>query len=220
MMGDHTRLHQHDRELLLDHLNNISQQAYEAEAYNSFDPVENDLVDLKDLIAKIRTNVRRFYIEVGSTVELVVDPSAYVDPSEAYLPEYSQGRVIEIMDDHRQFGVEFEWSVDTPKGKTRWQSIVLNVNFDDVELRAALRASQPVCEHNHTVRHTYAHIPQGYDECSQCGATRVEGKDWRTPPWADHPECDHLMKWGTHDENGCSLCSLCSCLTAAPTEVS
>jgi hypothetical protein len=32
---------------------------------------------------------------------------------------------------------------------------------------------------------------------------------------ADHPECDHLMKWGTHDENGCSLCS---CLTAAPTE--
>lgn len=34
-------------------------------------------------------------------------------------------------------------------------------------------------------------------------------------PWADHPECDHLMKWGTHDENGCSLCS---CLTAAPTE--
>jgi hypothetical protein len=76
---------------------------------------------------------------------------------------------------------------------------------------------QPVCEHNHTMRHTYAHIPQGYDECSLCGATRVEGEDWRTPAGgdalsADHPECDHLMKWGTHDENGCSLCS---CLTAA-----
>lgn len=26
----------------------------------------------------------------------------------------------------------------------------------------APQASQPVCEHNHTVRHTYAHIPQGY----------------------------------------------------------
>jgi hypothetical protein len=39
----------------------------------------------------------------------------------------------------------------------------------------------PVCEHNHTVRHVYSHIPQGYDECSLCGATRVEGEDWRTP---------------------------------------
>lgn len=66
------------------------------------------------------------------------------------------------------------------------------------------QATEPVCEHNHTMRHAYSHIPQGYDECSLCGATRVEGEDWRSAtaqpvnPAHDKCVCGHIRAFDCH----------------------